>query len=254
VLLGFALLASACSEDEVPPSGGSPDMCHLEGIEVGVIGDSYIHLSGDITRFVQDHARAAGALSANENYIDHSFSGASMNGFLSIPDQYPAALAEAKDRGADAGLQLVIMTGGGNDVLIDNRACLELSSAAAVASNASCKKTVDDSVATSKRLFQTMAQNGVKHVIYFFYPRLPEGGLAGSYPNSVLEYSYPLVRESCESQTALKCHFIDTRPAFEGKQSQYIGSDGVHPTSAGSKVIADLVWDVMQDNCLASER
>ena len=44
---------------------------------------------------------------------------------------------------------------------------------------------------------------------------------------------------------------IDTIPAFTGHLTDYIQSDHVHPTAAGSQVIADLIWGAMQKYCVA---
>ena len=60
----------------------STELCHLDGNQVGILGDSYIQLSGDFTRDLQDTARKAGALGANDTYLDHSLSGASMDGLI----------------------------------------------------------------------------------------------------------------------------------------------------------------------------
>ena len=115
-----------------------------------------------------------------------------------------------------------------------------------------------------------MATDGVKHVVYFFYPHLdPAGGgiLTTPPPRSTttLDYAYPLAEQICcgvlrldgESTRAAgtcrgrTCVCVDTRPAFEGHLADYIKSDHVHPTPAGAQVIADLVWKAMQDQCIA---
>jgi hypothetical protein len=112
------------------------DVCHVLGNEVAVLGDSYIDLSGDFTTLLQNHARSAGALGASDTYIDFALSGASMAPpktgeplVPTIPTQFPDAVAEAKKRGSK-GIKVVIMTGGGNDVLINERSCLEKESVA----------------------------------------------------------------------------------------------------------------------------
>ena len=84
--------------------------------------------------------------------------------------------------------------------------------------------------------------------------------------NATLDYAYPLAEQiccgssftatatsnTCAGNTAgTQCTFVDTRPAFEGHIADYIKSDHVHPTPAGSQVIADLVWNAMVDNCVA---
>lgn len=226
-----------------PPTTG--ELCELKPYQVGVLGDSYIDLSGDFTKFVQENARKAGALGASENYIDLARSGAAMQkGNLlapAIPTQLPTLLSTSKRAGPE-GVKLVLMTGGGNDVLIDASSCKSISTP-----NEMCKGVVAKSLAVVKKLFADMAAGGIKEVVYFWYPDLgPDQGRV------INDYSIPLAKENCESDTNVTCHFVDTREAFRG-HANYVGPDGIHPTAAGSKVIADLVWGVMVDNCLASK-
>jgi lysophospholipase L1-like esterase len=227
-------------------------LCHLEGNQVGIVGDSYIHLSGAFTRNLQDHARKAGALKEGEVYLDHALSGASLNGFPNIPSQWPDVLSDAERRGSK-GVKLVIGTGGGNDVLVNHRECLGFETEADITDG--CKQVVDDAVKTGIELFGQSGKDGVQAIIYFFYPHLPEGSLFnGSHPNTILDYAYPHVKKMCDDHVMPKCFFIDTRPPFEGKQATAITwEDGIHPTAEGSQIIADLVWDVMQDKCIASQ-
>ncbi|MEB3735493.1 SGNH/GDSL hydrolase family protein [Halopseudomonas pachastrellae] len=41
--------------------------------------------------------------------------------------------------------------------------------------------------------------------------------------------------------------FVDVRAAFAGKEAQYIISDGIHPTAAGSRVLADKILQALID-------
>jgi lysophospholipase L1-like esterase len=223
----------------------STELCHLKPYQVGVLGDSYIDLSGDFTKMVQEHARKAGALGATENYIDLARSGAAMqkDNLLApaIPTQLPTLLSTSKRSGPE-GVKLVLMTGGGNDVLIDAMACSSVTTPTEM-----CKTVVTKSLAVVKKLFADMAAGGIKEVVYFWYPELDD-----THGKVINNYSIPLAKENCESDTSVKCHFVDTRDGFKG-HPEYIKSDSIHPTAAGSQVIADLVWDVMVDNCLASK-
>jgi lysophospholipase L1-like esterase len=234
-----------------PPAG---DLCHLDGNQVGIVGDSYIHWT-EFTEFLEDSARKAGALKADEHYIDHAFGGASMNGFPSIPDQWPEVVADAKAQNSK-GLRLTIMTGGGNDMLVNNRDCLEFVTAAEITQD--CKTVVQEAIDTAKALFNQMKNDGVKEMIFFFYPHLPEDSLGGgTYPNTILDYALPLVKQNCETQSAIPCHFIDMRPFFDDgrgfPKEGTIELDGIHPTDVGARLLADNVWKVMQERCLASK-
>lgn len=243
VLLDAAADASAPSEDAAAPSG---ELCELKPYQVGIMGDSYIHLSGDFTRLLEENARKAGALGAREEYIDRAWSGAAMqkDNLLAkaIPTQLPQVLADSMRAGPD-GLKLIIMTGGGNDVLIDNMECRRLTGEV----TAQCKEVVYASLMVIKKLFADMKAAGIQEVIYFWYPDLGVG--TGKVIN---DWSIPLAKEACDGNTDVRCHFVDTRDGFRG-HPEYVKSDTIHPTTAGSKVIADLVWDVMVENCLASK-
>lgn len=225
-------------------AGGA--LCRLTGSQIALMGDSYLDLSGDIGRFLQETARAAGALESTDSYIDRARSGASMAYEPSIPSQFQEVLAEAGLR-RSPGLRLIIMDGGGNDVLVHNRNCLEQRQP-----NAFCLRVVENSVRTLKKLFTSMAGAGVQEVIYFWYPDLPGGGLGGSRPHVMNGYAAPIMREACETSSELKCNFIDTRPSFAGHAEYISPADNTHPTAAGSRVIADLIWSVMVERCLGS--
>ena len=39
----------------------------------------------------------------------------------------------------------------------------------------------------------------------------------------------------------MNVRFVDVRSAFNGNESRYLLSDGIHPTAAGSRVLATLI-------------
>jgi len=49
------------------------------------------------------------------------------------------------------------------------------------------------------------------------------------------------------------CHFIDLKDVWAGHSSDYTVTDGSVPipTSAGGGAIADKIWSVMQQSCIA---
>lgn len=261
-----ATLGSDAGTDASADAGGATDtaLCTLKGSQVGVLGDSYIaldvsYIGLDNFPFVENLeslARAAGALKMGQGYRRLAQSGASMNGEPNIPAQLDRTLMMDKD------LKLIVMTGGGNDVLVNNRDCLEFATEAELTKNAKCVKVVEDAVAAGQKMFDVGAAAGVKAVVYFFYPHLPglaNGGIgAGGYPNVMLDYAYPKVKAMCDRQTAARCYFVDMRPAFDqdkdGLPDQgLINLDGIHPTGTSSPILAKEVWKVMQEHCLASK-
>jgi lysophospholipase L1-like esterase len=160
------------------------------------------------------------------------------------------------------------MDGGGNDVLIGNTSC----ETTAPPGNTSCVTSIQNAIDKAQSEMHQMAADGVKSIVYFFYPHLdPAGGGILNTPapavNDTLDYAYPLAEQICcgssftstlanptcsgEPVPGTTCVFVDTRPSFEGHLADYIKSDHVHPTQAGAQVISDLVWKAMQDHCIA---
>jgi lysophospholipase L1-like esterase len=198
------------------------------------IGDSYPAAgSGGIQKYTETSARAAGSLGASATYRKYYVSGTQMaNG--EIPGQYTTA------KQADPNINTVIMTGGGNDILIGNASCLGNPPPA----NASCVTTVNNATSAANTLLTQMQTDGVKYVVYYFYPDITIAGGAAN-----VDYAFPVVKAMCDKFTgALKCFFIDTRPTFAGKAWF---SDGIHPNDAGQQAIAGLVWNAMVTNCIA---
>jgi lysophospholipase L1-like esterase len=177
---------------------------------------------------------------------------------------------EVEDAAVPGGIKVIILDGGGNDVIIANSSC----ETTAPPANTSCVTTVQTAVNKAQSTIQEMVSDGVESIVYFFYPHLgTDGGgiLLTPAPaiNETLDYAYPLAEEVCCGTTFTstlsnyyctgypvsgantKCVFVDTRPAFEGHIADYIKSDNVHPTPAGAQVIADLVWKAMKANCIA---
>ena len=205
-----------------------------------MIGDSYPALSGEIAKNLESLATTAGSLAQGSTYRTYYVSGTNMVGGLSpnIPAQFTEAVT------ADPDIKYVIMDGGGNDILLANSACITTQPPPA---SANCVKVINDAVSAATTLFGQMKTAGVKSVVYYFYPHLPTGGK--QYVNTTLDYAFPLVKAACDT-APIPCYFVDTRPPFEG-HPEYIGSDGIHPTTAGSDVIAGLIWGVMKQQCIA---
>ncbi|HEY3499571.1 MAG TPA: hypothetical protein VGK73_33000 [Polyangiaceae bacterium] len=202
----------------------------LEGNQVVVLGDTFMALSHRITAGVEELARAAGALPESQRYRDASTivnNALAVNG-NGILNQYGRAVAEAP-------VAVVIMNGGGADVLAGTcedpaaGTCPFVSSAAAGAGD----------------LFARMASDGVAHVIYAFYPDPVDAGV-----REKMDALRPEVEAAC-GRSPVPCHFLDLRPVFEGRYADYIAADGLNPTAAGSLAAASAIWATMQEHCVA---
>jgi lysophospholipase L1-like esterase len=254
--------ASACVTGQVPPN------------KVIVLGDSYLDhpvWSNAIPDLYAD-LRSTGALGATATYREYQLGGAAMNYGtlnLNIPYQYETSAKGDLAVMNPTDIDTIIMDGGGNDVLIDNQECL--TNAQPPPANADCATAIQGTVNRASKLLQEAAADGVKHVVYIFYPHLdPAGGgilpMPAPQVNATLDYAYPLAEQICcgsaftstatsytcsGSTSGTQCIFIDIRPAFEGHVADYIKSDHVHPTDAGAQVIADLVAGAMRSYCIA---
>jgi hypothetical protein len=257
-----AIDAPTCVKGQVPPN------------KVIVIGDSYLDhpaWSNVIPDLYAD-LRSAGSLGASATYREYQLGGAAMNYGslnLNIPYQYETSAKMDPAVMNPTDIDTIIMDGGGNDVLIDNQGCM--TNAQPPPGDTACATAIQGTLNRASMLLQEAAHDGIKHIVYTFYPHLdPAGGGILPTPapqvNATLDYAYPLAEQiccgssftstatsySCSGNTSgTQCVFIDIRPAFEGHVADYIKSDHVHPTDAGAKVIADLIAGAMSTYCIA---
>jgi hypothetical protein len=228
--------------------------------QVVMLGDSYLDplFSAAGTDIVAD-AQNAGALATNMTYRHYYQGGAAMNGGagpLNIPYQYRMMAMMDPTVQNPSNIDTVIMDGGQSDFLLGDRSCLYVPPVYSDggADNPNCYNTIQGVMNQLTSLMQQMAQNGVKHIVYFFYPHLdPSGGglLTAPAPavNQTIDYAASLAQTVCESVS--QCVFVDSRPAFDGHVAQYISGDQVNPSAAGAQVLADLVWRTMISHCIA---
>lgn len=212
----------------VTPTPTTGPVGTITGSEVLFIGESFIALSHQIPSFVAQHVRNAGLMASGDNFRDNSVSGMRLagGGSPTIPQQYA--------NGVQAGpVRYVIMDGGGNDCL--GGSC----------SNPPTSSCTDlqNAVNAARTLLTRMGNDGVKNVIWFWYPDAQQdlGGLQAK-----LNVLRPMIQQVVESSVNPKCYWLDLRPVFAGKYSQYIMSDGIHPTTAGCQATADAIWNLAQ--------
>jgi lysophospholipase L1-like esterase len=204
------------------------------------IGDSYINYSiahPELNGLVAADAINDGALQSGQNYTDYAVAGTTLaSGSAMIPGMWTQAKA------ANANIQVVIMDGGINDVLINNMQC----KASGSSMDATCKQVVANSLAAAKMMISDMKASGVTEVIYFFYPHPPTGA------SEIIDYSSPMVRTMCDSLSddKFQCRFLDTVSLFDGHNNWY-ATDGIHANAMGEQAIADMVWKQAKADCAA---
>jgi hypothetical protein len=215
---------------------------------VALIGDSYINWVSHT--FASDLNQAAG-----QTFRMYAVGGYSMGsgGLGLIPPEFDQAVA------ADPDITTVVLTGGGNDVLVPASTyanAADCKNSAMSATIPECQMIVKTAMDAALVLMQTMADHGVKDVVYFFYPHVPEGTvIGGAHPTAILDYALPLVRDLCEAthertNGKMTCHFVNLIPVFEGHADWFAPTD-IHPNSMGSAAMAKAIWTTMQDACVA---
>jgi hypothetical protein len=170
-----------------------------------------------------------------------------------VPKQFDDSLAR------DPDVHTVVMDGGGNDVLVPAPSLDPESKCKNDPKSPElpqCQKIVETALQAGKDLMQRAANAGVRDVVYFFYPNVPEGTLVGgAHPNAINAYALPKTREMCEGAEKmtggkLRCHFVDMVPVFEGHEKEWFFFADIHPNSQGSKAMADEVWKTMKNACV----
>jgi hypothetical protein len=184
--------------------------------EVAWIGDTWITIPGTQHTLVRDYARASGAIGPDDDYV---ILGAGFQSMADIAVQYRTQQA------GPTKLKVLVMDGGTWDTIQGNGSQASAESAAA----------------TFADFLDEVAGDGtVEHVIYFLMPELE------SIPG--VEALRPLVRDACTG-SAVPCYFIDLQPLWT--RPGYTDASGIQASATGAAVIADAVWQVMQDNCIA---
>ena len=163
----------------------------------------------------------------DEGYRSYAVSGTQLT-TGDIPQQFTRAV----DAGA---VRVVLMDGGGNDLLQAGRCQSGF--------DASCKEVV----AVVQELFAQMKADGVKDVVYFFYPD-PMG--IGANIKTAMDILRPEMKKACDAASDVRCVWVDQRESWEGNYDSFT-SDGIHPTDAGSMASAQQIWDAMVAHCIA---
>ena len=209
-------LSTACETGQVAAS------------EVVLLGDAFLGESHQVNAELAALARGTGALGADEQYRDYSTTLiAPFGGVTDLTTQYATARAEG-------AVRIVIMDVGGPDALL---ACPEPPTGDCPA--------LANAVAGADALWNQMAQDGVEAVVDFFYPNPEDPSLRAKF--DVLR---PLLQTTCENST-VGCQWLDMRPTFDGRESEYLNPTWITPTAAGATAAAASIWSLMQQRCVA---
>lgn len=204
-------------------TGGSvdADRCphgQIKANEVTWIGDTWVTLPGTQHSQVRDLARASGAIGPNDDYTIAAAAAATMAAVATQYDTQESSRTKVK---------VLIMDGGTWDTLVSGGS--DASVAGAVA-------------AFQQFLTQVAADGTVEHIVYYLCPELP--GIPG------VAALRPLLEQACTPSSVPPCHFLDLQPLWAG-HLDYTDSSGIQSSEAGAKVIANAIWGIMQQNCIA---
>jgi hypothetical protein len=200
--------------------GGACPRGQVNASEVVWAGDSWVQIPGTQHTRVRDLAREAGAIGPTDDYVDVAANGAFMS---AIANQYSTQESDP----TKAKVKVLIMDGGGFDLILGNGSTA----------------TVQGVVNAFTQLLATVASDGtVTQIIYFLVPsELPATPGVASLRQGLVP--------AC-AHSAVPCHFLDLEPIWTG-HPEYTASGGVLASDAGAAAIADAIWALMQQNCIA---
>lgn len=185
--------------------------------EVLWIGDSWIIIPGNQHTRVRDLARTSGAIGMNDDYVVAAAAASTLSRIVDQYDSQEAGYTKVK---------VIIMDGGTWDTYLSS------------GSDASITKVRN----TFEQFLAKVASDGtVEHIVYYLVPELTTvPGIAELRPH---------LQQACAEST-VPCHFLDLQPLWAG-HPDYTASDGIQASEAGAAVIADAIWSIMRENCIA---
>jgi hypothetical protein len=193
------------------------DLGKGDGTDVINIGDSWMLLS--VTGIELSLVRLS-----MQPYREYAVPGTELlNG--QIPSQYTQAKA------ANANIKTVVMTGGGNDVILTGM------SADCAAGGATCQMTLTKIGAALATLWKQMSADGVMDVIHIEYAAVAGQGLKDPAAN---ERALQLICNAVP--LPMHCHLLNT-DAYVAKTD--LMADGIHPSGAACDRIAMAVMNLM---------
>lgn len=186
-----------------------------------IIGDSIFALSGDIHSYLEDDL--------NETISTYARSGCQVLGGnlicssrYSIPRQWSSS--------SKSGMKTVIMNGGGNDFLLgDGGDCR---------TEACIDGVLADIEASLANVYSDMRAKGIQQIVYLGYYNTPAD--ANNVAINTKSMAYKIANYPAQG-----VDFVDARPSFAGNEYRYIGSDDIHPTASGSRVLATLIRNAL---------
>lgn len=210
---------------------GNPYVHEADRNDIITIGDSIFDLSGEIQLFLEEYA--------GQTFRNYTQSGAELDGGIfarPIVDQY----ADAKS--VNPNISTIVMDGGGNDILIpavifDPYGCKTHWWRWNISN--SCENLINDIYVEAVTMLNGMDSDGIDNILYlgYYYTTGFNANL-----RQAIDYGDYRLEQACSNST-VNCTFIDPRNAID---SSDIISDGIHPSTSGSRKISNLIWPHLQ--------
>lgn len=149
---------------------------------------------------------------------------------------------------------LVIANGGGNDIIAVNPDTCKWYDQNVIPTSLDmfseeCQNLHRDIGSHIMEIFEKLNENGVKRVIYLQYHHLPGGRESLTPSTNIANQEIVGICQAAEAKMeGFKCDIADFVGNLDAADN-VISGDGVHPTYAGHRIIAEAVWEV----CLNEE-
>lgn len=218
------------------------------------LGDSIFALSGATADYLEELT--------GQRYREYYVSGADMiNGAIpfvpTIREQFDNAFDE------NPNVRTLIMDGGGNDVLISNKSLCSSDwryspganiEEAEASLDPGCIELLDDIRDAFEEMSTEGFNKGVEKGIYMcvYYLNMPELDAVGKYGWDMAHLDIQQINRDINADDTRRVVFVDPRDEFWGKDG-LITSDNIHPSDAGSKILANVLHQAMVDNCIEQD-
>jgi hypothetical protein len=215
-----------------------------------MIGDSYINWGSH--NLPSDLANVSG-----QTWTDYAVPGSSLATGGTTVFTIPTQLEQAISALGQGNIDTLVWDGGGNDVLMCDTGlyptCADCRNLQTSPTIQMCQDIVAKALDAATKIGQRAAAVGIKRMVFFFYPTVPNGTpIGGAYPNAIEDYARPKAKALCDSAVALgvPCTFVDMVPVFAGHPEYFAVAD-IHPNPLGSAAMAKAIWSAMQRDCVS---
>lgn len=204
--------------------------------QVVTVGDSIFALSGKLQDYLESYA--------GETFRRYTISGAELKGGIIATDIYSQYEIAKSD---NPNIETILMDGGGNDILIPAIALFDPYNCKTQwyqfgRLSSRCKNFIDDVYVDAVNLLNKMHADGVDNIIYLGYYYTKNGLFLLASMKQAIDYGDLRLSQACQ-YSAANCTFVDPRAAINNSNIIF---DGIHPTTEGSRKLANLIWPALQ--------